>query len=124
MHFSPLPLLYEVHSLQLSFNEDSSLLLLGKPPGNFGTNYYARNQLLAKNSISNTQRTTQKLPAPQQGCSAAHRGSEGTSDSSIALLMIADRDAFLTTSVMLPSQLSARLSSRRLQYFPMHIKSP
>ena len=73
-----------VHSLQLLFNEDSSLLLLGKPPRNFGTNYYARNQLLAKNNISNIRRTTPKVPAPQQGCPTAHTGSEGTNDSSIA----------------------------------------
>ena len=57
MHFSQPPCLCQVHSLQLSFNEVSSLLLLGKPPEDPGTIYYARNQLLAKNSISNTQRT-------------------------------------------------------------------
>ena len=66
MHFSPLQRLYQVHSLQLLFNEDSSLLLLGKPPVNFGTNYYARNQLLAKKSISNTQRTTARVPYSSQ----------------------------------------------------------
>ena len=49
MHFSQPLRLYQVHSLQLSFNEDSNLLLLGKPPGKLGTNYYARNQLLARN---------------------------------------------------------------------------
>ena len=64
MHFSQLPCLYQVHSLQLSYNEVSSLLLLGKPPGNFGTDYYAKNQLLARNSTSNTQRTTPKVLAP------------------------------------------------------------
>ena len=84
MHFSQPPLLYQVHSLQLSFNEDSSLLLLGKRPRNLGTNYYARNKVLARNSTSNTQRTTPKVPAPHQGCSTAHRGSEGTNDSSSA----------------------------------------
>ena len=78
------PRLYQVHSLQLSFNEDSSLLLLGKSPRNLGTNYSARNQLLARNSTSNTQRTTPKVPPPHQGCSTAHRGSEGTNDSSSA----------------------------------------
>ena len=67
MHFSQPPCLYQVHSLQLSFNEVSSLCLLSKLPKNSGTIYYARNQLLAKNSISNTQRTTPKVPAPQQG---------------------------------------------------------
>ena len=82
MHFSQLPHLYQVHSLQLSFNEDYSLLLLGKPPRNLGTNYYARNQLLARNSTSNTQCTTPKVLAPHQECSIAHRGSEGTNDSS------------------------------------------
>ena len=76
------PCLYLVHSQQLSFNEDSSLFLLGKPPGNLGTNYYAKNQLLAWNSTSTTQHTTPKVPAPHQGCSTAHRGSEGTNDSS------------------------------------------
>ena len=81
MHFSQPPRLYQVHSMQLSFNEDSSLLLLVKPPGN-GTNYYARNQLLSRNNTSNTQRTTPKVQAPHQGCSTAHRGSEGTNDSS------------------------------------------
>ena len=84
MHFSQPPHLYQVHSLQLSFNEDSGLLLLGKPNRNLGTNYYARNQLLARNSTSNTQCTTPKVPAPHQGCSTAHRGSEGTNDSSSA----------------------------------------
>ena len=82
MHFSQLPRLYQVHSLQLSFNEDSSLLLLGKSPGNYSTNYYPRNQLLARNSTSSTQCTTPKMLAPHQGCSTAHRGSEGTNDSS------------------------------------------
>ena len=84
MHFSQPPRLHQVHSLQLSFNEDSSLLLLGKPPGNLGTNFYTQNKLLARNSTSNTQRTTPKVPAPHQGCSTAHRGSEGTDDSSSA----------------------------------------
>ena len=82
MHFSQTPRLYQVHSLQLPFNQISSLLLLGKPPGNFGTDYNARNQLLARNSTSNTQRTTPKVLAPHHGCSTAHRRSEGTNDSS------------------------------------------
>ena len=84
MHFSQLLRLYPVHSLQLSFSEDSSLLLLGKLLEDSGTIYYSWNQLLVKNSISNTQRTTPKVPAPQQGCSTAHRGFEGTNDSSSA----------------------------------------
>ena len=70
------------NSLQLSFNEDSSLLLFGKPPRNFGTDYYARNQLLARNGTSNTLCTTPKVLAPHQGCSTVHRRSEGTNNSS------------------------------------------
>ena len=82
MHFSQPPRLCQVHLVQLSFNEVSSLLLLGKPHGNFCTDYYARNQLLARNSTSNTQCTTPKVLAPHQGCSTAHRRSERTNDSS------------------------------------------
>ena len=44
--------------------------------------FYCSNRLLARNSTSNTQRTTLKVPAPHQGCSTAHRGSEGTDYSS------------------------------------------
>ena len=106
-----------------TLNEISSLLLLGKPPEDSGTIYYAGNQLLAKKSISNTQRTTPKVPAPQQGCSTSHRGSEELT-TLLALLLITDRDPFLKTSVPLPSQLSAKPSSWRLRYFLMHIKSP
>ena len=58
--------------------------LLGKPHGNLGTNYYATNKLLARNSTSNTQRTIPKVPEPHQGCSTAHRGSEGTNNSTSA----------------------------------------
>ena len=49
---------------------------------NLGTDYYARNQLLARNSTNNTQCTTPKVLAPHQWCSTAHRRSEGTNDSS------------------------------------------
>ena len=76
-----LPRLYQILSLQLSSSEVSSLLLLGKPPGNFGSNYFARNKLLARNSTNNTQRTTPKVLAPHQECFTAHRRSEGTNDS-------------------------------------------
>ena len=60
----------------------TALLLLGKPPENSGTNYYARNQLLAKNNIDNSQRTSPKVLAPNRGCSTFHRRSKGTNDSS------------------------------------------
>ena len=62
----------------------TAFLLLGKPPENSGTSYYARNKLLTKNNIDNTQRTSPKLPAPQQGCSTAHKRIWGTNDSSSA----------------------------------------
>ena len=42
----------------------------------------------------------------------------------LALLLIANRDAFLTTSVLLPSPFSARLLQWRLQYFLLHNKPP
>ena len=42
----------------------------------------------------------------------------------LALLLIANCDAFLATSVFLPSKLSARLLQWRLQYFLLHIKPP
>ena len=60
----------------------TALLLLGKPPKNPGTNFYARNQLLAKNNIDNTQRTSPKVLAPNQGCSTIRRRSKGTNGSS------------------------------------------
>ena len=44
--------------------------------------FYSGNQLLPRNNTSDTQCTTPKVPAPHQGCSTAHRGSEGTNDSS------------------------------------------
>ena len=62
----------------------TTFLLLGKPPENCGTSYYARNQLLAKNNTDNTQRTSPKVPAPQQGCSTAHKRIRGTNNSSSA----------------------------------------
>ena len=51
----------------------TAFLLLGKPPENSGISYYATNQLLAKINIDNTQRTSPKVPTPQQGCSTAHK---------------------------------------------------
>ena len=44
--------------------------------------FYCSNQLLARNNTSDTQSTIPKVPAPHQGCSTAHRGSEGTNNSS------------------------------------------
>ena len=60
----------------------TAFLLIGNPPENSGTSYYARNQLLAKINIDNTKRTSPKVPAPQQGCSTAHKRICGTNDSS------------------------------------------
>ena len=60
----------------------TAFLLLSKPHENSGTNYYARNHLLAKNNIDNTQLTWPKLLAPNQGCCTIHRRSEWTNDSS------------------------------------------
>ena len=59
---------------------------LASHPETLETNYYARNQLLARNSTSNTQCPTPKVPPAHQGCSTAHRGSEGANDSSTYLL--------------------------------------
>ena len=53
--------------------------------------------LTATTTDRNTQRTTPKVPAPHQGCSTAHRGSEGTNKTHLALL-IADADSLLATS--------------------------
>ena len=39
----------------------TAFLLLGKPPENSGTDYYAGNQLLPRNHINNTQRTSPKV---------------------------------------------------------------
>ena len=101
----------------------ADFLLLGKPPENSGTNCQARNQPSHKNSIANTQCTSPKVLAPNLGCSTIHWRSEGTNDSSGAS-SDHDRDALLTTSVLLTSQLSGKPSSWTLQYFLMHIKSP
>ena len=60
----------------------TALLLLGEPPENSGTDYYARNQLLERNNTNYTQRTSPKVLAPNQGCPTIHRRSEGTNDSS------------------------------------------
>ena len=51
----------------------AAFLLLGKPPENSGTNYYARNQPLARNNIDNSQRTSPKVLAPNRGCSTVHK---------------------------------------------------
>ena len=59
----------------------TALLLLGKPPENPGTNYYVKNELLGKNNIDNTQRTSPKV-AINHGCSTIRRRSKGTNDSS------------------------------------------
>ena len=47
-----------------------AFLLLGKPPTNPDTNYYARNRRLARNSTSWTQSTRRSISAPHQRCSA------------------------------------------------------
>ena len=129
MYFSQPPRFYQVHSMQLSFNEVSSLLLLGKPPRNSGTDDYARNQLLARNRTSNTQCTTPKVLAPHQRCwrhiksAILLTGDLKGLMTLLALFLIADSDALLATSVLLPNQLCASLLLWRLQYFLMHIKS-
>ena len=48
---------------------------------NYGT-FLLQLSTFARNYTSDTQCTTPKVPAPHQGCSTAHRGSEGTNDSS------------------------------------------
>ena len=60
----------------------TTFLLFCKPPENSGTDYFTRNQLLARNNINNTQRTSPKVLAPNQGCSTIYRRSKGTNDSS------------------------------------------
>ena len=62
----------------------TAFLLLSKPPENSGNSYYARILLLAKINIDITQHTSPKVPAPQQGCSTAHKRIWGTNDSSSA----------------------------------------
>ena len=60
----------------------TAFLMLGKPHENSGTNFYARNQLLAKNNTDYTQRTSPKVLPPNQGCPTVLKRSEGTHDSS------------------------------------------
>ena len=64
--------------------KNTAFLLLGKPPRNPGTNYYARNRLLARNSTSKTQSIHRSISAPHQRCSANSQDLKGTNDSSRA----------------------------------------
>ena len=91
MHFSPPQRLCQVHSLQLSFNEDSILLVLGKPSGNLGTNYYARNQLLARNRLAT-------LSAPHQRCQHHIKGAPMLTEDLKGLTMLM---LFLSPMLML-----------------------
>ena len=109
MHFSQSPRLYQVHLLQLSFNEDSSLSNTWQATQNPCTSFYARNQLLARNNTSKTQHTHRSISAPHQRCSSDSQRIWKWITTLLALILITDHDAFLTTSVLLPSPLSARL---------------
>ena len=101
----------------------TAFLLLGKPPENSGTDYYARNQLLAWNHINNTQRTSPTVLAPNKLCSTIHRRSKGTNDSSGAS---SDLRSWCTSGnfCALTSQRTASIPLWKFQYFLMQITHP
>ena len=78
--------------------------------------FYCWNWLLATNSTSDTQRTTPKVPALLQGWSATHRRTLNGLLQHLALLLIADADALLTTSAPLPGPFSWIFSALPLCY--------
>ena len=90
-------------------------------PLNFGTNSLYQETLLATNNLNNLS-TAPKVPAPQQGFPTAPRNWKQLV-TLLALLLIADHHALLTTSVLSPSRLSTRLPLWRLQYLLVHINS-
>ena len=67
--------------------------------------YYAKNRLLAKNSISTARAPHQKVPTPHPGCSTSHQVPKGPTPL-LALLLTSIRDLLLATYALLPRHLS------------------
>ena len=96
--------------------------LLGKPPENSGTYYYAKNQRLARNNINNTQCASPKVLPPNQWCSTIHWRSGGTNDSSGAS---SDRQSSCTSHDFSPVTKSTphKISLVKPDHLLKHIKS-
>ena len=71
MHSSQLMLCYQVTCLKTLITNTSKLSHTHQVILKALKNFYYRNRVLATNSISNSQRTSPKVLAPNQGCSTA-----------------------------------------------------
>ena len=100
--FSRPPRRYQVHSLQILFIVNSCTFFCVPSHQKTLAHFYCRNRLLARNNTSDTQCTSPKVPAPHQGCSATHRRTVNILLQHLVLLIIANADAILATSALLP----------------------